>query len=388
MSYIDKNLISGEAVCYRTHVHWVVLVAPMILGGLLAAAALNSGRGGLLLIGAVIVGFAWLSRAAAEFDVTNKRVVMKVGIFHQRSLEILLQKVESIAVDQSLTGRTLDYGTIVVVGTGGTAESFRTVERPAEFRRQVQEQIENRLQGNLTPVPAPAIARVQTIEPAQAESEVESEPTSGGGMATALGLVVIIGIVLVVLLTYNFNNEAPNRAPIINAYEQHPTGKPPKSARIAKAEPELGTDGFVQSSLNPGFRTYLNGRFGFRIDYPQSFAAEEPPVNGDGITLISPDGNAKLVVVGGNNPGFTLKEYYDRAIEDVRGKLGYRIHGGSWFVVTWEDKDILGYRKMFVGNGSQNSFTFTFPSDQRSQYESIVTTMEKSFHSGDLEHAQ
>jgi hypothetical protein len=35
----------------------------------------------------------------------------------------------------------LGYGTIVVIGTGGTPEPFRKVAHPLEFRSQVQQQI-------------------------------------------------------------------------------------------------------------------------------------------------------------------------------------------------------------------------------------------------------
>jgi hypothetical protein len=36
----------------------------------------------------------------------------------------------------------LGYGTVVVIGTGGTSEPFHKVAHPLEFRNQVQHQIE------------------------------------------------------------------------------------------------------------------------------------------------------------------------------------------------------------------------------------------------------
>jgi uncharacterized membrane protein YdbT with pleckstrin-like domain len=53
----------------------------------------------------------------------------------------LLSKIETIRVEQGILGRALDYGTIVVSGTGGSKEPFRTIASPMEFRRKVQEQI-------------------------------------------------------------------------------------------------------------------------------------------------------------------------------------------------------------------------------------------------------
>jgi uncharacterized membrane protein YdbT with pleckstrin-like domain len=74
--------------------------------------------------------------------VTNKRVLVKTGILSRRSIEIMLAKIESIVVDQTLAGRMFNFGTIIVRGTGGTPEAFNRIAHPLEFRRKVQEQID------------------------------------------------------------------------------------------------------------------------------------------------------------------------------------------------------------------------------------------------------
>jgi len=48
---------------------------------------------------------------------------------------------QGIGVNQGILGKALDYGTIVVSGTGGTKEPFKNIAQPFEFRKQVQEQI-------------------------------------------------------------------------------------------------------------------------------------------------------------------------------------------------------------------------------------------------------
>jgi hypothetical protein len=68
---------------------------------------------------------------------------LESGVIRRLSIELLLNKIESIAVNQGLLGRALDYGTVVVRGTGGTAEPFTEVRYALEFRRQVQTQIEH-----------------------------------------------------------------------------------------------------------------------------------------------------------------------------------------------------------------------------------------------------
>ena len=148
MAYVDQNLISGETVHYRTGLHWIVLVTPIIVASFLALMSLFAFFGSvviglaLLLIAGLIVAAGFLSRSSSEFAVTNKRVILKAGLIRRRSLELLLTKIESIGVNQGLLGRALGYGTIVVRGTGGTAEPFTTVRHALELRRQVQEQID------------------------------------------------------------------------------------------------------------------------------------------------------------------------------------------------------------------------------------------------------
>jgi uncharacterized membrane protein YdbT with pleckstrin-like domain len=73
--------------------------------------------------------------------VTNKRVIVKTGIADRRTVEILLSRIESVAVEEPALGRLLGFGTVTVRGTGGTPEVFEKIYHPLEFREQVQRQI-------------------------------------------------------------------------------------------------------------------------------------------------------------------------------------------------------------------------------------------------------
>jgi uncharacterized membrane protein YdbT with pleckstrin-like domain len=162
MSYVEKNLMPGETVVYRTRLHWIVIFWPIVLSLLFAVAGLvllartmtgasdTSDRSTpilvagviLLVVGFVSFGVALLKRNATEMAVTDRRVIVKQGIGSRRTLELLLSKVESIDVEESVTGRVLGFGTVIVRGTGGTPEPFETIGHPIEFRKQVQQQIE------------------------------------------------------------------------------------------------------------------------------------------------------------------------------------------------------------------------------------------------------
>jgi uncharacterized membrane protein YdbT with pleckstrin-like domain len=162
MSYIDKNLTAGETVVYETRLHWVVMLRSIVTACILIALAvflfyyaqtngsLDAGTLHLLEGGAVVclviavialvTGAA--RRNATEMAVTNHRVVIKVGLVSRRTIEMLLSNIESIEVKETAFGRMLGYGTIVVIGTGGTPEPFVRVAHPLQFRSAVQQQIE------------------------------------------------------------------------------------------------------------------------------------------------------------------------------------------------------------------------------------------------------
>jgi len=147
MSYIDRHLMLGERVVYRTRLHWVVFLPSAI--SLLAAAIILIATPEVSALGWVLVGVAivtgisaLVNYCASEFGVTNKRVWAKLGLIQRSSFETLLTKVEGIQVDQSIWGRLLGYGSIVVSGTGGSKEHFHKMSNPLEFRTKVSEQIE------------------------------------------------------------------------------------------------------------------------------------------------------------------------------------------------------------------------------------------------------
>jgi uncharacterized membrane protein YdbT with pleckstrin-like domain len=168
MGYVDRNLVPGETLLYRTRHHWLVLLGPFIGGfsllipgvALLAEAVHTRDTPGLVvgsstispkamaIAGAVLVVLAitlWsygvAKRNATEMAVTNRRVLIKTGMTSRRTLDLMLSRVESIGVEESAMGRMLGYGSVVVRGTGGTPEPFVMIAHPQEFRRAVQEQI-------------------------------------------------------------------------------------------------------------------------------------------------------------------------------------------------------------------------------------------------------
>lgn len=145
MSYVDSNLLPGEKVTFRTRLHPIIFATPVALAlfavflYVFGVSSEAHGLGNLILLAALVVGAAkYLDFVTSEFAVTDKRVIIKVGFVRRRTLELQLQKVETVGVDQGIGGRIFGYGNITVTGTGGTKEPFKRVAAPLDLRRAVQ----------------------------------------------------------------------------------------------------------------------------------------------------------------------------------------------------------------------------------------------------------
>jgi uncharacterized membrane protein YdbT with pleckstrin-like domain len=151
MGYVERVLSPGEQIAYRAQLHWVLYLACVpaaivALAGAIAASQLPDGalRSGLL-FGSTLAFAAsllqalavWVRIANTEIVVTDRRVLYKSGLITRRSIEMNLDKVESVLVDQGLLGRMLDYGSVVIRGVGAGLEPVRPVSDPLEFRRRV-----------------------------------------------------------------------------------------------------------------------------------------------------------------------------------------------------------------------------------------------------------
>ncbi len=118
-TYINNNLIRDEHVELETTYHWITFCNLRALFTLFIAPSID--------------------RYADEFAVTNKRIIVKTGLIRRNTFEMNHSKIESVNVDQSVMGRLLGYGTITVVGSGGTKEILPDIANPLAFRKKFQE---------------------------------------------------------------------------------------------------------------------------------------------------------------------------------------------------------------------------------------------------------
>jgi len=127
--YVDKSLATDEAIIARGRwplAYW--------LGAWVALVTLWWAMGA----GIVIFGLIWLHMKTTQFAVTNQRVVLKRGWITLHTQELAVGNIEEVRLEQSLMGRLLGFGRVIVTGTGEGVILFPPMSRPIEFRRAIE----------------------------------------------------------------------------------------------------------------------------------------------------------------------------------------------------------------------------------------------------------
>lgn len=148
MSYIDRVLQPGETVAHSSRLHWVVYVPGWAILAFGAAGLIllphRAAQGIYLYASLTVAGVglltllvAWIKRVTTEIAVTSRRFIFKEGFISRRTMEMNLDKIESIDVNQSVLQRLLGYGTVVVRGTGSGLEPLKRVDAPINLRNGV-----------------------------------------------------------------------------------------------------------------------------------------------------------------------------------------------------------------------------------------------------------
>jgi uncharacterized membrane protein YdbT with pleckstrin-like domain len=149
MSYLKHVLQPDEQVRYVTKIHWVIYLPALIVLALACAAFVPSVttetlRPLWLIVAALLAVFgilmlaaAWFRQWTTEIAVTSKRIIYKRGFIRRRTIEMNMDKVESVDVTQSIFGRMFNFGTIVVRGVGVGIEPLNNIDAPIEFRNHV-----------------------------------------------------------------------------------------------------------------------------------------------------------------------------------------------------------------------------------------------------------
>ena len=125
-SYVEGALVKDERIVHIGHISlwslWHLIAAGVIL---LPAFGL----------GLIFLAIAYVRYKSVELAVTTKRVIVKHGFVRRQTVEMNLNKVESIQVEQGVLGRLFNFGTLIVAGTGASHAPLAGIAEPMGFRK-------------------------------------------------------------------------------------------------------------------------------------------------------------------------------------------------------------------------------------------------------------
>ena len=124
---LQRLLIEGEEVLYQTRVSywdrfWTIAIGVVLIP--------------LFALGFFVIYYAQLVCQNSILVVTNKRVIAKRGIFNTEVLEFPLNKIESIAVKQGYTDSLMEFGSVIISGTGGDRTPIEAILAPQDFQKE------------------------------------------------------------------------------------------------------------------------------------------------------------------------------------------------------------------------------------------------------------
>ena len=125
-SYVESALVKGERVVHTGHISlwaiWHLIAAGIVLLPVFG-------------LGLVFLVMAYVRYKSVELAVPTRRIIVKHGFIRRQTIEINLNKTESIQVDQGVVGRMLNFGTLVISGTGTSHAPLTGIAEPMAFRK-------------------------------------------------------------------------------------------------------------------------------------------------------------------------------------------------------------------------------------------------------------
>ncbi len=157
MGYVDKTLAGGEEIIHRANFNWTYSFFPVMWFSLGAAAVVffvllqfaaeipysqlrvgwwSAGVG--FVCGTIILINHLIILITTEIVVTTYRFVFKKGLISRNTQEVSLNKIEEITLHQSIWGRLLSYGKLVLRGTGVGVIELPDLDNPINLRKIIE----------------------------------------------------------------------------------------------------------------------------------------------------------------------------------------------------------------------------------------------------------
>lgn len=85
--------------------------------------------------------FCYFTKMFLLCVLTSKRLILRSGIVRIDTVQINLDRIESVEVGRTIIGQMLGYGEIIVTGTGSRISVVPFIDHPALIRNEIEQQL-------------------------------------------------------------------------------------------------------------------------------------------------------------------------------------------------------------------------------------------------------
>ena len=138
------NTATDSDDVYVARLHWIIFVGPVFLfifGLYLGIEFWQMKEVSILLVvfGLVWMIMTWVTYQYSSLTIKKNRVILRTGFLVRQTIDIPMMKIESIDIRQNVLGSILQYGLLLITGTGGSRNSMNFIDKPLTCRRYIEQ---------------------------------------------------------------------------------------------------------------------------------------------------------------------------------------------------------------------------------------------------------
>lgn len=144
--YVRTLLRDGETLTLMGQIHYGIYWKAAALGGLSLILLLSVFNLGvfMLIITALAFAYAALTKHYLLLALTNKNVIIRFGIINLDTVQVQMNRIESVQLARTIMGRLLGYASVVVTGTGNRVMMIPFIANADQFRAALEQQLNAR----------------------------------------------------------------------------------------------------------------------------------------------------------------------------------------------------------------------------------------------------
>lgn len=137
---------TDEKILYIAKLHPIIFLWPMIfslIAVILSMVFTSFGLFFLILLGfgLIWVVYTWVHWYSTSLTIKAHRIILKTGFFTRQVVDMPMTKIERVDIRQTMMGSLLRYGSLLIIGTGGSRLGIHELNDPLTPRRYIEQSL-------------------------------------------------------------------------------------------------------------------------------------------------------------------------------------------------------------------------------------------------------